>query len=179
MPQIGLIGGGWIDIHIHSALRADEAHDPQSCVQKQGAPVLDPFKMVMVSCHVASREGGKLGCSVPCLPQSPKSRMSKCHVGRPPCVVPGRPLNTWLTVSDNECAGRTKTNNVLLVTVACFRRLLCIEFERYSVSRCRITERESSSIVRCPSRLLAGRVSRRRCRPRARKKKDRGEEKRR
>ena len=60
MPQIGLIGG-WIDIHIHSALRADEAHDPQSCVQKQGAPVLDPFKMVMVSCHVASREGGREG----------------------------------------------------------------------------------------------------------------------
>ena len=59
MPQIGLIGGGWIDIHIHSALRADEAHDPQSCVQKQGAPVLDPFKMVMVSCHVAAREGGR------------------------------------------------------------------------------------------------------------------------
>ena len=100
----------------------------------------------------------------PELPQSPISRMSRCHVSRP--------LNTWLTVSDNECAGRTKTTNVLLVTVACFRRLLCIEFERYSVSRCRLTERESSSIELRPSRLLAGRVSRRRCRPRARKKKN-------
>ena len=100
----------------------------------------------------------------PVLPQSPISFMLRCHVSRP--------LDTWLTVPDKECAGRTKTNNALLVTVACFRRLLCIEFERHSVSRCRITERESSSIVRCPSRLLAGRVSRRRCRPRARKKKN-------
>ena len=165
MPQIGLIGGGRIDIHIHSALRADEAHDPQSCVQKQGAPVLDPFKMVMVSCHVASREGGReVRVLCPVLPQSPVSRMSRCHVSRP--------LNTWLTVSDNECAGRTNTNNALLVTVACFRRLLCIEFERYSVSRCRLTERESSSIELRPSRLLAGRVSRRRCRPSVRKKKN-------